>query len=143
MNFLQIRKYKKPDYTISALTVDGDYLCEVVEDQDRGLKDSDSLTHIQNVKVYGKTAIPTGLYEIDLTMSHKFQRVLPLFKDVKGFTGIRLHRGNTDEDSEGCLLPGENKIKGGVINSTHWEIEIIKLMLIAVKQNERIYWEII
>ena len=143
MNFFQRRKYKRNDYTISPLSVDGQYLCEVVEDKDRGLKDSDSLTHIRNVKVYGKTAIPVGVYEIELTMSQRFKRILPLLKDVPGFSGVRIHRGNTDEDSEGCLLPGENKIKGGVINSTEWEMKIIELMLLATKNGERIFWEII
>lgn len=111
------RLHKNPTYTIGKLYVDGQYLCDTVEDCDRGLKQSMTSQQIAVKKVYGKTAIPSGRYKVTLTFSNKFKRVLPLVNDVIGFLGIRIHAGNTADDSLGCIIVGENKIKGGVVNS--------------------------
>ena len=89
-------------------------------------------------KVYAQTAIPYEAYKIELSMSPKFKRLLPLVLDVKHFTGIRIHRGNTAKDSAGCILPGENKVKGKVINSTKYEIGLIARMERAIKRGEDI-----
>ena len=72
---------------------------------------------IKKIKVYGKTAIPTGKYKVEVTYSPKFKRYLPILLNVRGFSGIRIHSGNTAEDTLGCLLVGFNKVKGQVINS--------------------------
>lgn len=111
------RKYRKQDYTIGTMYIDGKYLCDTVEDCDRGLTQDTTLDEIKRRKVYGKTAIPMGRYRVVLSYSDKFKKTLPLLKDVVGFSGIRIHSGNTAEDSLGCIIVGENKIKGGVINS--------------------------
>ena len=111
------RLYKKSDYTIGKLYVDGEYFCDTVEDTDRGLSQDMKNSTIDAKKIYGKTAIPTGRYSVVLSYSNKFKKTLPLLKDVLGFGGIRIHSGNTAEDSLGCIIVGENKIKGGVINS--------------------------
>ena len=83
---------------------------------------------IEKIKVYGKTAIPTGTYKVDMnTVSPKFKDrtwakpysgKLPRLLDVKGYSGVLIHVGNKPEDTLGCLLVGENKVKGQVINST-------------------------
>lgn len=65
-----------------------------------------------------QTAIPTGNYKIIVNLSPKFKRNLPRLIDVPGFDGILIHRGNTDKDTSGCILIGENKVVGKVINST-------------------------
>ena len=111
------RLYKKSDYTIGKLYVDGEYFCDTVEDTDRGLSQDMKNSTIEAKKIYGKTAIPTGRYSVVLSYSNKFKKTLPLLKDVLGFSGVRIHSGNTAEDSLGCIIVGENKIKGGVINS--------------------------
>lgn len=111
------RLYKKSEYTIGKMYIDGEYFCDTVEDTDRGLSQNMKNSTIEAKKIYGKTAIPTGKYTVVVTFSPKFQRYLPLLKDVLGFGGIRIHSGNTAEDSLGCIIVGENKIKGGVINS--------------------------
>lgn len=95
---------RKDNYTIGHLYVDGEYLCDTLEDKDRGLKDTDDLEHIKKVKVKGETAIPMGAYKVRLTFSPRFKKTLPLIENVKGFDGIRIHSGNTPKDTEGCLL---------------------------------------
>ena len=117
MEILVKRIYKNSSYTIGKMYIDGQYLCDTVEDCDRGLKQSMTSQQIAVKKVYGKTAIPAGRYKVTLTFSNKFKRVLPLVNDVIGFLGIRIHAGNTADDSLGCIIVGENKIKGGVVNS--------------------------
>lgn len=95
--------------TVGDLFVDGVWSCATLEDKVR-----------EGPKVKGETAIPTGEYEILLTWSPRFKTVLPLLIDVPGFDGIRIHPGNTADDTEGCLLVGEKVIQhGGVPFLTH------------------------
>lgn len=111
------RLYRKSEYTIGKMYIDGVYFCDTVEDTDRGLTQNMKNSTIEAKKVYGKTAIPMGRYKVILSYSNKFGKTLPLLKDVLGFSGVRIHSGNTAADSLGCIIVGENKIKGGVINS--------------------------
>lgn len=117
MEILVKRLFKKSEYTIGKMYIDGVYFCDTVEDTDRGLSQNMKNSTIEAKKMYGKTAIPTGRYRVELSYSTKFKKTLPLLNDVLGFGGIRIHSGNTAEDSLGCIIVGENKIKGGVINS--------------------------
>lgn len=117
MNLTVKRIAKKDTYTIGKLYIDEEYFCDTLEDKDRGLKQSDDLTYITKHKVYGETAIPTGTYNVSLTYSPKFKKILPLIENVKGFSGIRIHSGNTAEDSLGCILVGKNSVVGKVTNS--------------------------
>lgn len=122
------RIFKGPQYTIGKLYVDGQYICDTLEDTDRGLKQSDSLATIQKNKKYGQTAIPTGVYRITLDMvSPKFKdrswakfcnSKLPRLLEVPGYNGVLIHVGNKPSDTLGCILVGYNKIKGQVVNST-------------------------
>jgi len=118
------RHYFGEKYTIGRLFIDNEYFCDVLEDTVRELNTADG-------KVYGKTAIPAGLYTVKLTYSPHFKRVLPEILDVPFFKYIRIHAGNDAEDSEGCLLVGENKVKGKVINSRKWETKLIDSLLTA------------
>lgn len=108
---------RKKDYTIGKIYANGRYICDTIEDVDRGLDDNMDLKEIQAKKVYGETAIPTGIYRVKITYSPKYKKQMPLVEDVKGFEGIRIHSGNTAKDSLGCIIVGENKVKGKVINS--------------------------
>lgn len=119
---------KQPNYTIGKLYIDDKYYCDTLEDTDRGLKQSDSLEQIKAKKVYGKTAIPTGEYYVNLTYSPKFKRILPVIYDVKGYEGIRIHSGNTPADTLGCVLVGYNKVKGKVINSKDTLNQLIDIL---------------
>ena len=108
---------KKDTYTIGKLYVDDEYFCDTLEDKDRELTSDMSLEDIKKVKVYGQTAIPTGRYQVVMNMSARFKKVMPLLLNVPGFDGIRIHSGNTAADTQGCILLGQNKVVGKVINS--------------------------
>lgn len=107
-------------YTIGRMLINGKYFCDTLEDQVRDLT--------SEKKVYSKTAIPAGKYEVRVTWSPKFKRNLPLLLGVPYFSGIRIHRGNKADDTSGCILVGENKVKGMVINSTGYELTLTKLL---------------
>ena len=107
----------KPTYTIGRLFVDGKYVCDTIEDRDRGLTDSMTLEEIMRLKKYGETAIPYGTYRVQITYSPKFKKMMPILIGVKGFEGVRIHSGNTAKDSLGCLLVGRNTKVGMVTES--------------------------
>lgn len=117
MRLTLIRIANKPTYCIGKLYIDGEYFCDTLEDVDRGLDDSMDESEILKLKVKGQTAIPTGIYTILLTYSPKYKRIMPLVNNVKGYSGIRIHSGNTHKDTEGCLLVGKNKEVGKVLES--------------------------
>lgn len=112
------RKFRGPDYTIGKLYWQNGtkevYICDILEDPVRN-KITSSLNNF--VKVFGKTAIPYGTYEIIRSFSNRFNKVLPLLLNVPHYDGVRIHSGNTAEDTDGCLLPGFNKVKGKVVDS--------------------------
>lgn len=143
MKLLLKRRFLGEEYTIGSLFINGHYFCDTIEDKVRDLNKDGDLDDPGEGKVYAETAIPYGKYPVDLTMSPKFKRLVPLIKNVKGFTGIRIHRGNTAKDSAGCILPGENKVKGKVINSTKYEMLLIENILEALKHGETVDIEII
>jgi len=122
------RTAKKDTYTIGKLFVNDAYFCDTLEDKDRGLTQSMSLSEIRKLKVQDETAIPTGTYKVTVTVSPRFGRLLPRLNDVPGFDGILIHRGNTDKDTSGCILVGENKVVGGLINSTLHESKLVELL---------------
>lgn len=106
MEILVKRIARKEKYTIGKMYIDGQYVCDTLEDTDRGLKKSMSLEEIKQKKVYGQTAIPEGKYQIIWSYSNKFKKNLPLLLNVPGYEGIRIHSGNTDVDTYGCILLG-------------------------------------
>lgn len=114
------RLFLKPDYTIGKLYIDGSYFCDTLEDQVRDLT--------KEKKVPGRTAIPAGTYEVIVNISPRFRRKLPRLLDVPGFDGILIHRGNTAEDTAGCILVGENREQGKVINSTRYELQLTGML---------------
>jgi hypothetical protein len=129
MKKLELKRIaRKATYTIGKLYVDGKYFCDTLEDVDRGLTQSMPLAEIKRIKVMHQTAIPTGTYKVIVNVSPSKQRLLPRLLDVPGFDGILMHRGNTDADSSGCVLVGENKQVGKVLNSTKYELALVDLL---------------
>lgn len=117
MELVLRRKFKGKHYTIGDLTVNGAFFCNTIED----------VVRAPGVKVYGETAIPFGKYKVVMRYSPKYKKVLPLLLDVPMFDGIRIHSGNTQLDSLGCIIVGENKVKGKVINSRKTMDKLLKL----------------
>ena len=103
-------------YTIGKLYIDGKYFCDTLEDTVRDTNKSCKFDNGEK-KVKGKTAIPYGTYEIKWTYSPRFKKYTPQLMNVPSFEGIRIHSGNSSTDTEGCLLLGENKKVGMVLNS--------------------------
>lgn len=130
------RRYKKTEYTIGNLFVEGLYFCDTLEDAVRDLKPDGS------GKIKGKTAIPAGRYEVTMTYSPKFKRRLPLLLGVPFFEGVRIHAGNTAKDTEGCLLVGKNRAVGKVLDSRKYERQLVALIEQRIKRGEKIYIEI-
>ena len=122
------RIFRGPEYTIGHLYVNDVYVCDTLEDRDRGLDYRMSLSKIKSKKVPGKTAIPTGIYKLTLDVkSPKFgskafykevcDGYLPRLMGVPGYEGVLIHVGNNQNDTDGCILVGLNKVKGQVIDS--------------------------
>lgn len=123
MELLLKRLYLKSEYTIGQLFVDGVYLCDTLESRICNLS--------QEPKVAGDIAIPTGRYEIVIKYSPHFGCELPRLLGVPGFEGILIHRGKTPADAAGCILVGENRARGKVVNSTPYELLLTARLLIA------------
>jgi len=85
--------------TIGDFSINGEKFCYSLEDKYRA----------DGIKVYGKTAIPCGTYKVTIDYSNRFKRLMPHILDVPGFEGIRIHKGNTAENTEGCILLGRIK----------------------------------
>ena len=116
------RKFKGPAYTIGDLSINGKFFCNTIEDTVRNLPASCPETSrgrscTCKEKIYAKTAIPAGKYKITLEYSPRFKRRMPYLHDVPHFLGILIHSGNTEADSAGCIIVGENTVKGKVLNS--------------------------
>ena len=149
MELIVDRKWKKQNYTISNLTIDGKWFSNVLEDTDRGLDSSMSIDKVKQLKKPSITAIPRGTYEITLdVVSPKYSTnsfykqvcngKVPRLLNVKGFEGILIHAGNTEKNTDGCLLVGVNKVKGQVINSKETFKELYKLLKDKHNKGEKI-----
>lgn len=130
MQILVKRIAKLPTYTIGKMYIDGKYFSDTLEDKDRGLIQSMSLSEIKDIKVYGETAIPTGTYQVTTNViSPKFSQKqfykdicdgrVPRLMDVPGFEGILIHVADGPNGAkliQGCIGIGLNTIKGGLTN---------------------------
>lgn len=128
---LELKRIARKDkYTIGHLYINGEYFCDTLEDPDRGLASSMSNSQIAMKKIKGDTAIPTGLYKITLNVaSSKYSNFnkypyakfcngkMPRLLNVPGYEGVLIHAGNTQKDTEGCILVGMNRQVGKVLDS--------------------------
>lgn len=137
MKLLVKRKFLGKNYTIGALYIDGKYFCDTLEDRVVDIDKSGEFDG-EEKKVAGKSAIPYGEYNLIVKQSPKFGRMLPRLVDVPHFEGILIHRGNTHQDTAGCILIGENRIKGKVVNSTKYEEKLTALCHVAQLKGEEI-----
>lgn len=117
MDVVLHRKWLRDGYVIGRVYIDGEFFCNSLEDKDRGLLQFQSVAEILSVKIAGATAIPAGDYKVTRTYSPRFKRLVPQVMNVKGFSGVRIHAGNSAADTEGCILLGYNTMIGRLSNS--------------------------
>lgn len=120
-----LRRLMTENVTIGDLYIGEHLFCNTLEDTVR-----------TGEKVYGQTAIPSGRYIVKLTYSNRFKRVMPQLMDVPNFSGIRIHSGNTELDTDGCILVGKQQ-GSRLINSRDTYNDLMDV-LEAVKSPEHI-----
>lgn len=146
----------KDTYTIGKMYIDGKYVCDVLEDKVRDINKNGVFDNGET-KIANRTAIPYGTYEITMDVkstkfsdfeqypwAKEYDGYLPRLTNVPLFVGVLLHVGNSDVDSSGCLLVGENKVVGKVINSTITFRRLMNEYFLPAKQRgEKIYITIV
>jgi hypothetical protein len=153
MKILIDRKWKKDTYTIGRLYVNGVLFCNTLEDKDRGLNQTDSLTSIKSKKVYGETAIPIGTYKVSLDIkSPKYSQInwykdlckgyMPRILNVPGWEGILIHPLTDASQTLGCIGVGLNTQVGKLTKSKETFAKLYKQMKAAHDKKEEITIEI-
>lgn len=127
------RKEYTAKSTIGDLDIDGKFFCYTLEDRVRA----------PDMKVPGKTAIPAGTYKVVINFSHKYGRRMPQVLDVPNFEGIRIHSGNTDADTSGCILLGQTKGQDVVGLSRLAYAAFFQCLADAIENGEEVTLEII
>lgn len=117
------------------LLVDGKLLGQTLEDEDRFLETGGSKEH-------GQTAIPRGRYKVTITFSNRFQKPMPLVHDVPGFTGVRIHGGNTEANTEGCPLLGARRTRDGIADCAGVNQRLMHLLEAAETRGEDVWLEV-
>lgn len=112
-----LRKEWSSVSTIGDMLIDNKFYCYTLEDIDRQHNGSSRKLWRRDLKIAGRTAIPYGKYEIIINWSNKFQCPMPLLLNVPDYEGVRIHAGNTDADTEGCILVGSTQGKDFIGNS--------------------------
>ena len=136
MELILTRIAKRKDYTIGRLAIDGTFFCNTLEPTWRDYEHG-------AYKIKGKSAIPEGRYAVVISYSPKFQKWLPLVlgdpKFNKKWQGIRIHAGNSAKDTQGCILVGENKQVGRVLDSRIW-LHRLKDKIVEAKARGEPVW---
>jgi hypothetical protein len=132
MNLRLVRDIAGADCTLGTLSIDGRFECFTCEDVER-----------TGPKVFGKTAIPRGRYRVIVTPSNRFKRELPLLVDVPGFSGIRIHPGNTAADTDGCILPGVTRSGSAVQRSREAFVPLFAKIRDAIARSDAVTIEVV
>ena len=126
---LAIRKEVNDEYL--AGTAD-EYFCDTLEPTWRDYAHGGR-------KIKGRSAIPEGRYAVVISWSPKMKAWLPILLGVPNFEGIRIHAGNTAEDTAGCILVGKNKLVGQVVDSRIW-LHRLKQKIVEAKGRGEAVW---
>lgn len=144
MELILERIAKRKAYTIGRLSI----LEEVVDEYSTGTAERYFCDTLEPTwrdykngayKVKGRSAIPEGRYAVVISWSPKFEAWLPILLGVPKFEGIRIHAGNTSEDTEGCILVGKNREVGKVLDSRIW-LHRLKQKIVEAKDRGEAVW---
>lgn len=132
---------KKDTYTIGKMYIDGEWVCDTLEDS------------VRPVKIKHETAIPAGRYKVAMTVkspkysnfakykwAQKWDGKLPRLLDVPGYEGILMHVGNSNADTSGCLLVGKNKVVGKLVESTKTFTALMDKYLVPARDRREEIW---
>lgn len=123
------RKWFSPESSIGELSIEGlAFRCFTLEDPVR-----------EGPKIYGRTAIPAGTYQVVINKSGRFKRFMPLLLNVLGFSGIRIHIGNTARETDGCILVGRTRGLDWIGRSRDAYDELFAILTAALDSGERVY----
>lgn len=125
------RIFHNDKYTIGKLYINNVYFSDTIEDVER------------DIKIMNETCIDKGRYQVIVNMSNRFKRMLPLLIDVPKFEGIRIHNGKDQNSSSGCIILGENKVKGQLTNSTFYMNKLTDLLTIEQQKGIKSYITIV
>lgn len=117
--------------TIGSLIVDGEYLCFTLEDVVREVPN----IPVAQWKVQNETAIPAGTYTVIIDFSNRFQRLMPHIIGVDGFSGVRIHYGNTDADTDGCVLVGNTNPNPDFIGDSRSAFAVLFAKLVTANSS--------
>jgi len=137
MEILVKRTFKGENYTIGKLYIDNVYICDTLEDKVRDINNDGDLTDVGEFKVYGKTAIPKGIYKCTVYRWNKINRNVLLLHNVPMFEGILIHGGVDESHSLGCILVGFNKVKGKLLNSREALDSLMGIVESKLKKNKK------
>jgi hypothetical protein len=129
---MELKVKRNPSFngaTIGKLFVNEAYECFSLEDEVRPL----------GQKVYGKTAIPAGRYEVIVNMSNRFKKMMPLLLKVPGFEGVRIHPGNKAVDTDGCILLGLTAGKDSIFDSVKAYVAFMMKINKAITNKEKVF----
>lgn len=142
LELIDFRKYFGEKYTIGRFYVVDKYICDTMEPVVRELHDlnhNGTFTDPGEGKIMGRTAIPCGRYKITMEMFLKHNRLTPMLHNVYGFTETFIHAGKDVTWTAGCILVGENKIKGQLVNYEYWETTISNMVSDAIKSGQEVW----
>ena len=138
MNLRIERLQQDRDVTIGSLSVDEEWKCWTLEDAVREVRGQP----VEDWKIPGQTAIPIGAYRVIVDFSQRFQRQLPLLERVPGFSGVRIHAGNTIGDTEGCILVGNERYAKSIGRSQMALASLMTKLNEAIRKGEPVTLQI-
>lgn len=136
------RKYYKEKYTIGNMFLEGEWFCNTLEDKDRGLSQTLSLSQNKKLKVYAQTAIPKGTYEVKIHFWAKYRINVPILLKVPAFEGILIHNGVNQNHTAGCILVGLNTIPGQLTSGKKYMTELTSRIQAALNEGKKVMIEV-